>query len=361
MRDSGKVLLLIHWGMVNAGLDVDRIYKTLGYDPRNLPLQKIRTRHELQKYFWMVLEGVTHDHDIGLHLCPHLPTFKAEVMEYLFMSSKSLGQGLRAVLPYSRLISDALEVDYIEASKEACFTLRGTTHDSPQLRHAEICYAYTTVNIIHKVTEGRIRPTRITLCCSRRAPQSDYDAIFGCPVSFNSGYSHIYFDRALMRQKSPHYDSAMFYLHCSYAAKELEKIQQADLTDSVFNYLLESIESGEALDSETLTIDYTAEALDIHPRRLRRSLAEAGTGFRDLIKDARFRFARHKLRYTQITLEEIADKCGFSMPSAFYRAFKEWAGCTPSEYRERYQPDPADNTIQQLPESQSRPVEQAEG
>lgn len=109
MRDSGKLLQLIHRGMVNAGLDVDTIYQRLGYDARTLPLGDQRPRHDLQAYFWRTVETVTRDREIGLTLCPYLPVFHGGSLEYLFLSSPNFGEGLRLALGYRRLISDQFQ------------------------------------------------------------------------------------------------------------------------------------------------------------------------------------------------------------------------------------------------------------
>src|SRR3546814_13780170 len=92
MRDSGYFLEIIHTGMVNAGLNVNAIYERLGYNAEDLPLREMRTPHQLQAYFWETVEAVTGDPEIGLHLCPHLPVFHGELLEYLLFSSETLGE-----------------------------------------------------------------------------------------------------------------------------------------------------------------------------------------------------------------------------------------------------------------------------
>src|SRR3546814_15299148 len=93
MRDSGYFLEIIHTGMVNAGLNVNAIYERLGYNAEDLPLREMRTPHQLQAYFWETVEAVTGDPEIGLYLCPHLPVFHGEVLEYLIFSSATLEIG----------------------------------------------------------------------------------------------------------------------------------------------------------------------------------------------------------------------------------------------------------------------------
>jgi AraC-like DNA-binding protein len=37
----------------------------------------------------------------------------------------------------------------------------------------------------------------------------------------------------------------------------------------------------------------------------------------------------------ELGLVEVAFIAGFAEPSAFFRAFRNWTGCTPAEYRRR--------------------------
>lgn len=60
--------------------------------------------------------------------------------------------------------------------------------------------------------------------------------------------------------------------------------------------------------------------------------------FFDLINSFRVKYAEEKLRSQtsdHLTLEAIAEECGFGSKSAFNRAFKKNTGSTPSEYRKR--------------------------
>lgn len=68
---------------------------------------------------------------------------------------------------------------------------------------------------------------------------------------------------------------------------------------------------------------------------LRRRLDEEGQSIR-LIKDALRRdLAIRQLTRTQQTVGEIAQALGFAEPSAFHRAFRQWTGVSPGDYRRR--------------------------
>jgi AraC-like DNA-binding protein len=80
------------------------------------------------------------------------------------------------------------------------------------------------------------------------------------------------------------------------------------------------------------TLPDIAADLDIHPRTLRRRLAEEGTSFRDLLNEARSTVAVDLLRNVGLTVEEVSKRLGYSDVSTFSHAFKRWYGVAPSAY-----------------------------
>ena len=53
--------------------------------------------------------------------------------------------------------------------------------------------------------------------------------------------------------------------------------------------------------------------------------------------------AEQMLRDHRRSIQETASALGFANVRAFYRAFKQWSGMTPSEYRKRGGSSPADS------------------
>jgi AraC-like DNA-binding protein len=70
-------------------------------------------------------------------------------------------------------------------------------------------------------------------------------------------------------------------------------------------------------------------------RTLQRRITEDGTTFRILLTEARQELARELLSAGDASLEEVAYLLGYQDVNAFHRAFKEWEGITPGEWRER--------------------------
>jgi AraC-like DNA-binding protein len=316
--------------MVHAGLDVGAIYDQLGYDAAQLPLKELRTRHQLQAFFWKTVEHVSGDRDIGLNLCPHLLLYRAQVLEYLFFSSRTFGDGARRALKYLRLVSDTLSIRLVNDRHGLRAAIVATDRNASQLRHSEICMVYEFLQLMRAVTEAGMKPLRIRLYCDRRAPQADYDRIFGCPVEFGSEENEIWMDPEILALPSPHADSELLQLHEEVAKKRLSEVRRQDLVDQVHTLM------SQRLEWEDCNLPDVARELGMSPRRLRFELSRAGTNFSELLADFRFSLARKLLCRTDEQIENIVYLTGFSELSTFYRAFKRWSGMTPMQYRERF-------------------------
>ncbi|NKF21024.1 AraC family transcriptional regulator [Solimonas marina] len=69
------------------------------------------------------------------------------------------------------------------------------------------------------------------------------------------------------------------------------------------------------------------------PSTLRRRLDDEGQSFRAIRDALRRDMAIRQLTRTQQTVGDIAQALGFAEPSAFHRAFRQWTGVSPGDYR----------------------------
>ncbi|WP_162932615.1 AraC family transcriptional regulator [Solimonas sp. K1W22B-7] len=82
------------------------------------------------------------------------------------------------------------------------------------------------------------------------------------------------------------------------------------------------------------TIEAIAQQLHMAPRSIRRRLEEEGTSFRALSEEVLQALAEDMLGTTNMKLEEVAMRLGYSEATSFTHAFKRWTGQSPQAYRE---------------------------
>lgn len=81
------------------------------------------------------------------------------------------------------------------------------------------------------------------------------------------------------------------------------------------------------------TIDEVARQLHVSTRTLKRKLTEHGTSFTQIVDGHLRRQALLLLEDPRLTIDEVADRLGYSDAANFTRAFKRWTGMAPGAFR----------------------------
>ncbi|MFC0710415.1 helix-turn-helix domain-containing protein [Azorhizophilus paspali] len=82
------------------------------------------------------------------------------------------------------------------------------------------------------------------------------------------------------------------------------------------------------------TITRLAAKARLTERTLRRRLSAEGSRFQSIKDGMRRDMAIHYLTQPSMPISQVARQLGFSEPSAFTRAFKQWTGELPKIYRD---------------------------
>ncbi|MEQ6885926.1 AraC family transcriptional regulator [Salicola sp. Rm-C-2C1-2] len=327
-RDSGVLFRLVYQAMQKAGVDTDVIFRRLGVDENYLQRENLRTPHAAQVLFWQVVEDVTGDPDIGLHLGLHVPTYKGQVLEYLFLSSPTFGDGLRRAKNYQRLLTDAADLELHEHGGESChLVLNAAAEEIRRIGHFSECFVQGVLTFFNSVTDGQFRPSAVHFEHERSQGQDRVAEILGCSVRFGQGETRLYFPANLLTHPSPHHEPGLLALHERFASEQVAELEKQDIVGDVERLVAQQLDSGE------VTLDAVATRLNMKPRTLRTRLTEANTSFNQVVSQFRYRLACRLLAATNESIDEIVYLTGFSEPSTFYRAFKRWSGMTPIEYR----------------------------
>ena len=143
---------------------------------------------------------------------------------------------------------------------------------------------------------------------------------------FGRAHNRLYFPRAMFDEPLPQADGhtlRMCIAQCDVLMQRNE--QRRGITALVRTKLFRDSGGFPALP------DVAAE-LDVHPRTLRRQLADEGTSFRALLNEARSTLAVDLLCNVGLTVEQVSRRLGYSDTSTFCHAFKRWHGRSPSGF-----------------------------
>jgi AraC-like DNA-binding protein len=326
LTDSGTLVRMAYQGLLNLDVDADEVLRRCGMDPAQLYKPNLRTHFSAQPLFWEAAVELSGDPCIGLHLGEKMPVYKGQILEYLLLSSTTFGDGLRRVLSYQRLISDAMHGEVTE-STTPFLTNYFSEHQylTPHLAEAMVV---SLIRFLQSVSDDKFKPTRICFTHNAKTNHEEYQRIFQCPVEFNTQQFRLYFDPQILGYRSPYAEPELLSMHVQSADQHMEQLEKRDLIIEVRSQVGALLESGD------ITLERISQELSISPRQLRHQLTLAGTSLQRIITQHRKSLSRRLLSQTDESIAEIVYLTGFSEPSTFYRAFKRWEGMTPIEYRQ---------------------------
>ncbi|MGK0248856.1 MAG: AraC-like DNA-binding protein [Oleispira sp.] len=329
LRDSGILLQLAYQAMLKLELDIPLIFNRCGVKAELLHDRNARTPHDAQHLFWQVLEEVSGDSHIGLHLGEKMPVYKGQVLQYLFLSSPTFGDGLKRTLNYQRLLSDASLVTFEMIGGEASIRVSSSSEKMKDLRHLSAAATISLVKFFNYVTDDKFVLNRVHFTHNLEGDDHEYQRIYDCDVSFGEAENRLFFSPEILSIPSLHAEPELLHLHEKLASEHVAKLERQDVVARVNRIIGEILEKGQ------VNLEQVASKLDIKPRTLRTRLAEANTNFNQLLAHYRCNLAKRLLANTDETIDEIVYLTGFSEPSTFYRAFKRWTHVTPIEYRNK--------------------------
>ena len=117
-----------------------------------------------------------------------------------------------------------------------------------------------------------------------------------------------------------------------YFEPEMNKRLSELTVDDSFSAQVRSVLT-ELLPAGHGTSQHVADRMGISTRTLQRRLKDEGTTFQKVLSGTREVLARHYLRHTDMTTQDIAFLLGYAEVNSFLRAFAIWTGQTVRDFK----------------------------
>ncbi len=152
---------------------------------------------------------------------------------------------------------------------------------------------------------------------------SRYEEIFLCPIKFSNPYTEILFDPNFLTMELQQNNALTVQMCKDQLEQRLPIFKKANSAmEHVKDYLTRT-------PLFKVNIEDCAQEINMSSRHLRRKLTQEGTAFKLIQDQFRQVLAEKYLRLTDMTLEEIAERLGYSDAANFSNAFKRWTGFSP--------------------------------
>ncbi|MGN0700645.1 MAG: helix-turn-helix domain-containing protein [Oscillospiraceae bacterium] len=183
------------------------------------------------------------------------------------------------------------------------------------------------VHIIRSATKSNIIPLKAVM----QKPVTDKEFIdfLGCAVE-KGAVNSVLFSTEDMHKPFISRNDGMWDFFEPELQKRLYEMERDDsFSAKVRSALTELLPAGKG------TADEVAAKLYVSRRTLQRKLKDEGTTFQQQLNGVREMLARHYIRNTEMSGNDIAFLLGYSEVNSFLRAFSLWTGMSVSEYRKR--------------------------
>ncbi|MEM9628098.1 MAG: AraC family transcriptional regulator [Pseudomonadota bacterium] len=246
-----------------------------------------------------------------------------------FKAAPTLHGSFARVARYALLWTSVVEYELQPASDATWFFLHRAGARRLGLRLSNEATLASAAAISQEVApDGAFSPLEVHLKHPAPPEIKHHEAYFGCPVIFGSDRDALLISKESMDRANRLGDQGITQFLIGHLDRELSEVAgMMSITDQTKDVIARSLSEG------LPKMDEVSKRLGLSARSLHRRLADRGLTFQALAEDTRRELAEGLLRDERYSLAEIAFLTGFSEQSAFNRAFKRWAGDTPSSYR----------------------------
>lgn len=327
LTHSSTLRRLLYEALAGLGLDPTDTYRQ-AYQGVVLapPLLNAREDHDNAPRFWQALAGISGDPDIGLHLGETMQPRPMDVVGYLLLASRDLGQALESFVRFQHILSGGfaarLELEGEQARLIFDLNYRGVG----SLRQQMECLALLLQKMLASVNDGGFALDGVAFRHPAPRRLSEHRRLFGLLPRFAQAHDALIFPRAWLSRPSRSANPRLFAVLWAQAEVELAELEENQLLNRV-RYWLEV-----NLGVQLCDLPRCATALGYSVSGLQRALTEQQQSFRQLHDEVR-RLRAQTLLDSGLAIREVARACGFAELSPFYRAFKRWQGATPLAYR----------------------------
>jgi AraC-like DNA-binding protein len=319
----------------SKGIDSERLLTNAGIAPSSLT--RSDNKLPVSAYFAVLDEAIrqTLDPFFGLHMGEFfewrdLPNHGYIMnLGYIMASCQTVGHAMKKASAYLGFLGGPFNSEMISTDKQTTIRFTPLHTEQQNISHSIDEALSSFVKIVRSITQKNIHPREVRLPHPSPVHTGEYKRIFSCPVYFNRATTALVFHTRDLSVPIRSITSATLKALPSPPTetiyKDIEKLKEYSQKISFLLY--------DHLQKGSPCIKQVAKELGMSVRCLQMKLSKEGETFSKIVKDVRKELAKTYLIEKSYSIDEITYLLGFSDPSVFHRAFKNWTGVTPGQYR----------------------------
>jgi len=315
--------------MAEHGVAADRLFDGTGIAAESISSPEARLSHRQKIALFANVLRLSPEPAIGLLAGQRQRVSDFGVFGYALLSSATFGEAIAFGVKHVRLAGPVIEKSFRVEGDVAIFGGHDVIDLGPVLPLATEFWFSSIQALASRVLERPFETRLLQLPYPAPAAAARYAEILCCPVQFDAPVMEWHFDAALLELPLPGANPITAEISAAFCGRMLEAIGgEHEVVKAIKQACLNSV-------GGIPRVEQMADRLHMSTRTLHRRLVEAGTSYQDIVDGVRKRLAIEFLERTEMSLDELAERSGFSDVSNFRKAFKKWTGRTPTSYRGR--------------------------
>jgi len=324
-RVAGRLALKLE----ETGVSVSAVLRRAGLPGNTFEQNRILVTTEELFALWRAIGEVSKDPSIGLKLGTENRIERFHPSGIAALSTASFGAAVEYMARYKQLTVPEEIHSFVD--EEECNLRFRWLFAIEEVPHALVEYCFAWMQTIARHGSGtKISPLRVEFVQPRPHVKT-LERYFGCPVVTGAAHNAIIFrtsdaelpfvtrNAELLDMLAPQFD---------------QDLKQVDRHDSFGEMVRDAIQ--QRLTGHRPGIEDVARDLHMSSRILQRRLQEEGSSYQRVLYEARHQMARYYLGNSVLELNEAAYLLGYEDANPFVRAFRNWEGFPPGQWRETH-------------------------
>ena len=261
--------------------------------------------------------------NLALELARLTPMGAYPLLDYLVLTSDTVGAGVRQLARYFLLVGNPVVVNPHEDVDPIRVEISAPSPFSVEY--------VASLMVLHfrNETDGRFTAANVSFE-HQLEDVAGFEGVLGCPVLPSASWNGVTVPLEAWRLPLRRRDPVLRQVLESQADHILSRLPaRTGLALEVQRALTTRVAGGDT------RIGALAREVAMSARTLQRRLAAEGVSYQELLEDARKEAAGRYMTESTLAIGEIAYLVGYSEPAPFHRAFKRWYGMTPEAFRQK--------------------------
>ena len=271
--------------------------------------------------------GLAHVPGLGLQAGVRYHFTAYGILGFAIISSPDVRNAMEVALRYLNLTYAYNRITSEDAGAETLLLFDDSAIPEDVRQYLLERDAAAALTLQREMFSSALVPRRLGLRCKRPPYAEQFTRLFGVEPRFGAARNEVAMDASVLDSPLPQANESSRRMAEEQCRKLLAARKvRGGLAGRVRDRILR--QPGHIPDMVSV-----AGELLLTPRTLRRRLLDEGTSYKALTDEVRETLAEELLSAAHLSVEQIAERLGYSEAASFIHAFKRWKGQPPHSYR----------------------------